>query len=867
MPRLPRLPHSAFLIVTLLAVASAGVVLLHQRNGSIAQPGELIELPSGDDWFHAQRAFPGVDIPQAKFQAALEQVTAEREFEASALGTSAATLTWQQVGPFNIGGRVTALAVAPGGTTVYLGSANGGVLKSTNSGLNWAPVTDRNSFFSIGALAMHPSNPEIVYCGTGEANGSVDSYDGNGLWRTSNGGESWKPLGLAATGRIAGVAIDPSNPNHLLVAAMGRQFSTGPDRGLYRSLDGGVTWTKPLFVNDSTGVCDVVFNPLHPETVFAATWERVRRYTYRRAFGPGCGVWRSINGGTSWTRLAGGLPGPSDNVGRIALAVAPSQPSMVYAQVITGASSGYVGQGLYRTTDGGNSWVRRDAGTIFRDSFGGFGWYFGEMAVNPANADQIWTCGVNLLKSDDGGVSFVDVTGAAHVDQHAMWVDPSEPSRVYLGNDGGFYFAVGGNWDKSLDLPITQFYAGSVDKSNPLKVLGGTQDNNTLKTESGPSNWGAILGGDGFYCLSDPTNTNIVFAEWQNCCQRSGIRRSTNNGASFSTVSGFINTDRYNWNTPIAMSPMNHNLMLVGSHRVYMSTNNGVNFSVVSGDLTTNPGSALVYGTITTLDVSGVNDSVFYAGTDDGRVWRSVNKGTNWTNISAGLPTRSITRVTADRFDAKVVYVTLSGFGQDEALAHVYRSNDRGTTWQSIAGNLPDVPANDIVVDGLDPSTLYLGTDLGVFITRNLGATWWGLGAGMPLQTIFDLDYHAGSRQLFAFTHGRSIYKIDLSALPVSVPTVRVPPKLAMSAPSPNPARGPVRFTLELDREAAGQVAVYGLDGRRVRVLAHERWSAGRHDLVWDRTDDRGLRVAAGVYFVRAVAGGATRTQRIVLTR
>ncbi len=859
--------HLAPRLLGALALIATIAVALHQREQATERASKLLGRTMPSEWFNAQRAFPGTDVPQEKFQAAAEQVLAERAWETSQLGTSSATLTWQPVGPYNIGGRVTALAAVPGGATVYLGSANGGVLKSVNAGVNWTPMTDRYSFFSIGALALHPSEPEVVYCGTGEANGSVDSYDGNGLWRTSDGGASWQSLGLATTGRIAEVAIDPNNTDHLLVAAMGRQFSTGADRGLYRSLDRGKTWTKTLFVNDSTGVCDVVFNPQHPETVFAATWERVRRYTYRRAFGPGCAVWRSIDGGASWTRLAGGLPGPSDNVGRIALAIAPSRPRTVYAQVITGAISGYVGQGLYRTTDGGATWTKRDVGTTFRDSFGGFGWYFGELAVNPINPEELWTGGQYLLKSSDGGVSYTNVTGAAHVDQHAMWIDPTQPTRMYLGNDGGFFWALGGGWSKSFDLPITQFYAGTVDANNSLKVLGGTQDNNTLKTESGPSNWTAILGGDGFYCLTDPTNSNILFAEYQFCSNRTGIYRSTANGAAMTLATGFVSTDRYNWNTPIVMSPVNHNLMLVGSQRVYMSTNNGVSFTPVSGDLTTNPGSSLVYGTISTLDVSGVNDSVFYAGTDDGRVWRSINQGGVWTNISAGLPVRSITRVTADRFNSQVVYVTLSGFGQDETMAHVYRSADRGATWQSIAGNLPDVPANDVVVDGLDPNTLYLGTDLGVFITRNLGATWWGLGAGMPLQTIFDLEYHAASRQLYAFTHGRSIHKLDLNALPVSAPSPRVAPALALGAPRPNPARGPVRFTLELDREEQVEVAVFGLDGRRVRALARNRWSAGRHELVWDGADDHGRNAPAGVYFTRAIAGGSTRTQRLVLTR
>lgn len=864
---MPRSPRPAVLALCALALAAVAFGALHRSRESAEQARELTERTAPADWFFGQRAYPGTELPQDSFESARLQATAERAIEASTPGTSAASLSWESVGPENIGGRVTAITSTPGGTTVYLGSANGGVFKSVDSGANWAPVTDAYSFFSVGALAIHPSEPEVVYCGTGEANASVDSYDGNGLWRTSNGGVTWQSLGLAGVGRIGAVAIDPNNTNHLLVGAVGRQFSTGPDRGLYQSFNRGLSWTRTLFVNDSTGVCDVVFNPQHPETVFAATWERVRRYTYRRAYGPGCGVWRSVDGGTNWTRLAGGLPAPNENVGRIALAVAPSQPSTVYAQIITGALSGYVGQGLYRSTDGGTTWLKRDVGATFRNSFGGFGWYFGELAVNPVNPDELWTCGQTLLKSSDGGASFSDVTGVAHVDHHALWIDPSQPSRMYLGNDGGFYFALGGSWDKSLGLPISQFYAGSVDKNNPAKILGGTQDNNTLKTELGPSSWNAILGGDGFYCLTDHSNTNIVFAEWQFCCDRSGIRRSTNNGSGLATVSGFVNTDRYNWSTPIVMSPRDHNFLLVGSHRVYRSTNNGVNFTPVSGDLTTNPVSAVVFGTISTLDISGVVDSVCYAGTDDGRVWRSVDRGTSWTNISAGLPLRSVTRVTADRFNSQVVYVTLSGFGQDEHLSHVYRSADRGNTWQSIAGNLPDVPANDLVVDGLDPNTLYVGTDLGVFITRNLGGTWWGLGIGMPLQTIFDLEYHAASRQLFAFTHGRSAYKLDLSALPVSVPAPRAGVGLALSAPRPNPARGPVKFTVQLEREASIDVVVHGLDGARVRTLASGRWSPGMHEIVWDGMDDRGRRVNAGVYFTRAIAGGATRTQRVVMAR
>lgn len=861
-----RTSRLAVLLAAALAVSAVALDRPSRPGGREAHDAEA--YPS--DWFGAQRAFPFDTLPQGRFVAALEQTLLEKALAGNALEAGAA---WQLAGPSNIGGRVTALVATNGGRTVYLGAANGGVFKSTNAGVNWTPVFDALGVLSIGALAMDPADTNVIYAGTGEANGAVQSYDGNGLYRTTNGGQSWRSLGLAATRRIAQVAVDPSNPNRIYVAAMGAQYSTGPDRGLYRSEDGGESWTKTFFLNDSTGVCDVVVNPAHPETVFIATWERIRHYTYRRAFGPGCGIWRSADFGTTWTRLQNGLPTPSDSVGRIALAIAPSRPSTIYAQIVSGANLGYGGLGVYRSVDAGQTWTRRDSpGGTFSGAFGGFGWYFGKMAVDPLTPEKIFCLGVSFLASGDGGANFTPLTGAAHVDFHAIWVDPTNPTRVFTGSDGGFFWSGtgGGAWTKSVDLPITQFYAGTVHPTDPARLYGGTQDNGCMKTAGTVGGWSFLnISGDGFYVVVDPVNPNTLWAESQFCTGGAGPLRSIDGGGSFSAPSGLVGSDRFNWSAPIVLNPKNHNVVLTASHRVYRSTNNGVGYSIISPDLTTNPPTQTVFGTISTLDVSPVDTSLYYAGTDDGRVWRSQNRGGSWENISAGLPVRSITRVTADPANANVVYVTLSGFGQDELLAHVYRSPDRGSSWSSIASNLPDIPANDLVVDPANPQALYLATDLGVWATHNLGAGWFPLGFGLPNQSVYDLTLHAASRTLVAATYGRSQWKLDLTGLPVAVGDApgAAGTRLALAPPAPNPARGAVRLTLELPRASEAEITIYDPAGRRVREIQHGPLAAGEYAFMWDGTDRSGRLASPGVYFVRASSGASVATRRVVVAR
>jgi photosystem II stability/assembly factor-like uncharacterized protein len=456
------------------------------------------------------------------------------------------------------------------------------------------------------------------------------------------------------------------------------------------------------------------------------------------------------------TACSFGLPAPGPDVGRIGLAV-ESASNTVYA--IYADHPGYF-MGVYKSTDGGTFW-NQTTDFQLENIYSSFGWYFGNIRVAPGNPNLVYALGVYLMRTTNGGNSWDYIDDGIHVDHHAFQFVPGSSSELYVGCDGGLNHStnLGADWTRLYDLHNTQFYAITIDPLQPERLYGGTQDNGTLRTLTGSlDDWDHILGGDGFYAIVDFTDNDIIYAEYQN----GYLLKSTNLGGSFSYAMDGIDyeSDRHNWCTPIAMDPNNHLKLYYGSNRVYQTVDGGDWWDPISADLTDGPGPGnLTYGTITTIDVSPLSSRYVYIGTDDANVWLGDLLGGGWQNISFGLPDRWVTRVVADRHTLGVSYVTLSGYKQSDHLAHVYRSDNFGATWTPISGNLPDIPINDLIVDDLDPATLYIATDGGVFYTQDLGVNWQPLGSGLPLVPVHDLDYHPATRKLVAGTHGRSMYQ------------------------------------------------------------------------------------------------------------
>jgi len=847
----------AMLAIALVFAASAIPPAHPVRRDRIATPRGLVKQPS--DFFQRQRAFPFHEIPAGAYANAVRQA---RELNAGARSSSG---SWLQSGPTNVGGRVTAIAVHPTTPSIlWIGAADGGVLKSTNSGTNWTPLTDDFGSLSIGALALNPTDPNVLLAGTGEANASGDSYDGIGILKTTNGGTTWTVSGLEESQRIGRIAFDPTNPNRIHVAVAGSLFKKSASRGMYRSTDGGTSWQQTLFVSDSTSAIDVAVHPTDGNIVYAAFWERLRSPENRKVGGATSRIWKSTNGGDSWSVLSTGLPTPGPTVGRIGLAIAKSLPTTIYAAYAD--DPGFFA-GLFRSTNSGTSWTRVDDGSDLSDVYSSFGWYFGNVRVSPSNANTVYVVGFDLARSTNGGSSWSFITQDQHVDFHDLAIVPSSPGLFYSGNDGGVFSTTnsGGSWAKKPDLPITQFYAITVDAQLPQRIYGGTQDNSTPRTLTGAlDDWDILIGGDGFTCLVDPTNSNIIYGEFQ----YGGLEKSTNGGASFvDATSGVGFSDRINWSMPYVMDPANHLRLYLGTHRVYRTTNGAGSWTAISPDLTDGAGGGnLVFGTLTTLAVAPSAPGTVYAGSDDGNVHVTTNDGGSWTEIDAGLPLRWVTRVAVDPTNAAIAYVTFSGYKEDDFLPHVFRTTNFGGSWADISSNLPEAPVNDLVVDPDNTNHLYIATDVGVFATADLGASWQVFGTDLPIAVIADLELHDASRTLVAGTHGRSSFKISIEA-PVEAPVIAGGVgNVLFAAPRPNPSRGPVTLSFSLPREIDARLTIHEVSGRVVRTLWNGK-AEGERSVIWDGRDNAGDVAAAGVYFARLEAEGFHATKTMTLLR
>jgi photosystem II stability/assembly factor-like uncharacterized protein len=761
-----------------------------------------------NDWFFLQRAYPYSEINYEARNIAWQQAQ-QSEIQTGFRGEG-----WVLKGPANIGGRISAVAMHPSDIqTIYAGAASGGIFKSTNQGDSWTPIFDNAVSLSIGDIAIAPSNPDVLWVGTGEANagGGSMSYDGFGIYKSEDAGISWQYLGLENTGSIGRVVVHPANPDICLFAAMGRLFSNNPDRGVFRTRDGGLSWEQVLYVNDSTGAIDIVMHPTHPDTLYAATWERVRRPGMRNYGGPGSGIYRSYDGGESWTLLTAGLPPASGSVGRIGIDISQSDPQVLYA--IYADNIGYF-TGVYKSVNGGDAWQETND-SYLSGMYASYGWWFGRISIDPVDPDIVYAIGYDLYKTIDGGNDWSLISGTVHVDHHDIVSHPLNHNFVVNGNDGGIYISNNGgaSWTFLNNLPITQFYTCEVDEQFPQRLYGGAQDNGTNRTLTGnEGDWQSIYGGDGFQVLVDPVNNSYVYAEYQ----YGSLARSTNGGTSFSSAtSGISYSDRMNWNTPVVFDPNDPSILYYGANRLYKSTNHAVSWQAISPDLTNGSGNddEVVYGTITTIAAAASNGQYIYAGTDDGNVWRTENAGTDWIKISGGLTLRWITSVAADPSDERIVYVTLSGYRYDSYMPHVYRSENGGDTWQDISGDLPEAPANDIIVDPELDSTLYLATDFGVFVTYNLGENWWVLGDNLPNVPVVDIDFHQPTRTLIAATYGRSMYTFNVDQV-VSVNEEKMADNHLKI--NPNPVHDDnLCFSGDFGHENAGY-SIVDLNGRKL---------------------------------------------------
>ncbi|MGE3465781.1 MAG: glycosyl hydrolase [Pyrinomonadaceae bacterium] len=694
-------------------------------------------------------------------------------------------MRFRSIGPATTSGRVIAFAVDPGNRARYfVAVASGGVWKTENAGTTWTPVFDGEGSFSIGAIALDPKNPATVWVGTGERNSQRSVGYGDGVYRSDDGGRSWRNVGLKTSEHIGRIAIDPRDSNVVFVAAQGPLWSSGGERGLYKTTDGGKTWKAVIKISEHTGVTDVVIDPSNPDIMYAASWQRRRHFYTLINGGPESGIYKSVDGGNTWNRIRSGLP-PGD-LGRIGLSISPAKTDVVYATVeASGALSG-----IFRSRDRGATWERMSS-TIAQ------GMYYGQIVADPKNVDRLYILDVRNRVSEDGGRTQVALgERLKHVDNHAMWIDPDNTDYLLVGCDGGVYetFDRGANWHFKANLPVAQFYDITTDNQSPFyNVYGGTQDNNSLggpartRNMSGIQNsdWIATNGGDGFQSRVDPTDPNIIYAESQN----GGLVRfdkRTGDRVSIDPIEGVgIESQRYNWDSPIIISPHSHTRLYFAGHKLFKSDNRGDDWKVISGDLSrgidrnTLPvmgkiwgpdaiakhQSTALWGNATAISESPKKQGLLYVGTDDGLIQITENDGGSWRKVDkiAGIPELSyVQRVLASQHDTNTVYALYNNHQNGDFKPYIVKSNDTGRTWTSIASNLPARGSTyAIAEDHVNPNLLFVGTEFGAFFSVDGGGKWIQMRSGLPTIAVRDIAIHKGENDLVLGTFGRGIYVLD----------------------------------------------------------------------------------------------------------
>jgi len=693
-------------------------------------------------------------------------------------------LEFRNLGPAVAGGRVAAVAGIPGNPNVYYaGAAAGGVFKTENGGITWKAIFEHENTASIGALALAPSDPSIVWVGTGESKVRNDVIDGRGVYVSGDAGHSWRFVGLGNVGQISQIIVDPANSDVVYVAATGHAWAPNPDRGVFRTTDGGKTWKKVLFVNDSTGAADLAIQPGNAKVLFAAMWE-FRRYPWTLVDGgPSSGIYRSTDGGDTWKKLSKGLP--ESPLGRIAVAVAPANPNHVYALVA--AKRGM----LWQSTDLGDTWTEVSDNHAYDIR----PFYFSRLMISPENENKIYFMSLNLVESDDGGKTSHTADRGVHADHHALWIDPKDPQRMIQGNDGGVNVTTDGgkSWRFLNNLPIEQFYMVSTSSETPYSVCGGLQDNSAWCGPSsnlggrsvGGAEWYTVTGGDGEYAVFAPSDPNVIYVDSQNGSithleKKTHLTRYIR--PYLEGVEELKPADlkyRFNWTSPIAVSENDANEVYLGGNVVFKSTDGGKHWTPISGDLTRNDKSkqevaggpvqhdisgAESFDTILTITLAPTDPKVIWVGTDDGVVQVTRDGGKNWANVSVhdAPEWARVYQVGVSPFDAGTAYVTYDAHELDNPRPYVYKTADYGKTWTPISSGLPaDSPAHVIREDPNQRGFLVLGTDTGLSYSQDAGEHWQPLKANFPTVPIYDLTFVKATHDLVVATHGRGIFVLD----------------------------------------------------------------------------------------------------------
>jgi photosystem II stability/assembly factor-like uncharacterized protein len=664
---------------------------------------------------------------------------------------------WALKGPGNVAGRCNTLAVQPGNDDVVLaGFAAGGVFKSTDGAVSWHPVFDDYMELAIGDLVFSPIDPNIVYAGTGDPNIPSIVFNGDGLYKSTDAGETWQYVGLREVGIISKVVLHPVNPQIIWVAAMGNPYSRTPQRGIYKSVDGGATWQQTLFVSTQAGASDLVMSAPNPDILYAAFWERLRNNREAVLYGPDAGVWKSTDGGATWSKLGGGLP--TGKMGRVGLAVSQQNPNKVFAVFVDTLSN--LG-GVFRTSDGGQQWSPVTKAGIAA-AYSGFGWYFGKLSLNPANDEDLYLHAVLLWQKASNNSAWEPPAGG-HADSHDLVFTPS--GRRYWANDGGVARNDPGQlgWRKSQNLPTTQIYHTNFNPLMPDQYFIGAQDNGIKRgNAAGFNNWISLFPADGFRSLFHPSNPNTYWLETQD----GAINKTTDGGQTWHFTPPCLGTgDRCNWDMPLLQSVFNPLKFYAATDKVYANVEEG-GWSTLSGDLTNGNVLGPQFHNVSALNESPLQEGQLYAGTSDGRLWRNAPGTAAWTNITTGLPNRYVTSVQGSPTYLQRIFVTHSGYRDNENSPHIHRSDNNGQTWTNISGNLPPIPVNDLwVMPGRADTVLFAATDGGVYFTTNGGGHWARLGSDMPYIPVFDLEHNPVQKVLLAATFARGLYAFPLDSV------------------------------------------------------------------------------------------------------